>query len=65
MESFSSFSADGNTARRKTRGSGNDLMDDSVMKAVNSVSKLRPLPSAYSGYSKDITVDFELTGAGF
>ena len=47
------------TARVKTRGSGNDLMDDSVMKAVNSVKALPPLPI---GHRKpvDITITFEL-----
>lgn len=32
------------SARRLTRGSGNDLMDDSVMQAVNAVRQLKPLP---------------------
>ena len=48
------------TARRKTRGSGNDLMDDSVMAAVNSLKALRALPA---GYRKpvDISITFEIT----
>ena len=33
--------------RVKSRGSGNDLMDDSVMKAVRSVQELPPLPMGY------------------
>ena len=33
--------------RVKSRGSGNELMDDSVMKAVRSVKELPPLPSGY------------------
>ena len=51
-------------SRTKARGSGHGVMDDSVMRAVNSVSKLRPLPSGYTADYRDITVDFELTGAG-
>ncbi|NCA83192.1 MAG: TonB C-terminal domain-containing protein, partial [Opitutae bacterium] len=48
------------TARRKTHGSGNDLMDDSVMAAVNSLKALRALPA---GYRKpvDISITFEIT----
>ena len=49
-------------SRALARGSGHGVMDDSVMKAVNRVSKLRPLPAGYTGAYKDITVDFELTG---
>ena len=47
------------TARRKTRPSGNDLMDDSVMSAVNSIPALRPLPV---GHRKpvDIAILFEI-----
>jgi colicin import membrane protein len=48
------------TARRKTRPSGNDLMDDSVMKAVNAVSALRPLPAGYRD-PVEITITFELS----
>ena len=33
--------------RTKSRGSGNELMDDSVMKAVQSVRELPPLPIGY------------------
>ena len=33
--------------RMKSRGSGNELMDDSVMKAVRSVKELPPLPIGY------------------
>lgn len=45
--------------RAKIRGSGNELMDDSVMKAVNSVKALRALPA---GHKKpvDIHVVFEI-----
>jgi TonB family protein len=52
----------GGVSRRQMVGSsGNRLMDDSVMKAVNSVSRLRPLPSQFPDSYKDITIDFELT----
>ena len=47
------------TARVKTRGSGNELMDDSVMKAVNSVKALRALP-AINKSPIDIEICFEL-----
>ena len=47
------------SSRAKIRGSGNELMDDSVMKAVNSVKALRALPA---GHRKpvDIHVVFEI-----
>jgi TonB family protein len=47
------------TGRTKTRGSGNELMDDSVMKAVNSIKALRALPA---GHRKpvDIAITFEI-----
>ena len=51
-------------ARTKVRGSGHGVMDESVMRAVGSVSMLRPLPAGFTADYKDITVDFELTGAG-
>ncbi len=41
--------------------SGNRVMDESVMKAVKSVSKLDALPASFSGRYKDIVVEFELT----
>ena len=47
------------TARVKTRGSGNELMDDSVLKAVNSVKALRALPAIYKS-PIDIDVAFEI-----
>jgi TonB family protein len=48
------------TDRSKIRGSGNDLMDDSVMKAVNSIKALRALPA---GHRKpvDIAITFEIS----
>ena len=47
------------TGRTKTRSSGNALMDDSVMKAVNSVTALPPLPVGHRR-PVDIVVTFEL-----
>lgn len=47
------------TGRTKTRGSGNALMDDSVMKTVNSVKALRALPAGYKR-PVDIEVTFEI-----
>jgi TonB family protein len=52
---------DGTVVRRSlTRPSGNSVMDQSVMRAVESVSKLPALPSAWSGPSRDITIEFVL-----
>ena len=48
------------TARRMQRPSGNALLDASVMKAVNAVSKLRPLPSSFIGGAHTIVITFEL-----
>ncbi|MDY0149655.1 MAG: energy transducer TonB, partial [Kiritimatiellia bacterium] len=48
------------TARRLSRTSGNALMDDSVMKAVQSVAALRPMPAGQHA-PKVITITFELT----
>lgn len=48
-------------SREMVRSSGNSLMDDSVVKAVQSVSKLKPLPAQCPGASKDIRILFELT----
>lgn len=48
------------TGRRLSRPSGNALMDDSVMKAVQSVAALRPLPAGQRD-RKVITILFELT----
>lgn len=51
-------------SRELVRPSGNALMDESVMKAVQAVSKLKPLPSQFPGNSKDIRILFELTRDG-
>jgi TonB family protein len=44
--------------------SGNDLMDTSVMTAVESVKNLPELPFGFGGAYKDITIDFELEDTG-
>lgn len=49
------------TSRTMLRSSGNAIMDQSVMDAVRSVNRLRPLPAAWGGLYKDISVDFLLT----
>jgi len=41
--------------------SGNALMDDSVKRALDMVSRLPELPPGFGGLYQDITVDFELT----
>jgi TonB family protein len=48
--------------RRMIQSSGNSVMDDSVMRAVESVSRLRPLPAEVTGAHHDITIEFELAG---
>ena len=47
------------TGRTRTRSSGNGLMDDSVMQAVNAVKALKALPA---GFRKpvDIEITFEI-----
>lgn len=55
---------DGTIIRRElTRRSGNSAMDESVQRALQSVSRLAPLPREFSGAHHDFTVEFELTGA--
>lgn len=44
--------------------SGNGLMDNSVMTAVESVKELPALPFGFGGAYKDITIDFELENTG-
>ena len=44
------------TGRTQTRGSGNALMDDSVMKAINSIKALKSLPAGHRR-----PVDIEIT----
>ena len=53
---------DGTISQRSLlRSSGNRVMDQSVMEAVQSVTRLRPLPTAWGGLHKDISVVFLLT----
>lgn len=47
------------TGRTKTRGSGNELMDESVMKAVHSLKALKALPVGFKR-PVDIGVTFEI-----
>ena len=57
---------DGSIIRRTlAQSSGNSLMDDSVMKAVQSVSKLRALPPQWTGSYKDIDIIFDLSAGAF
>jgi periplasmic protein TonB len=54
---------DGSIASRAlVRPSGNTMLDDSAMKAVQSVPRLRPLPSDYREPYRDITIAFQLEG---
>lgn len=54
----------GSVSRRQMiRPSGNSAMDSSIMKALNAVTRIRPLPSSYSGSYRDVEVEFMLTGA--
>lgn len=53
------------SGREMVKSSGNSVMDESVMRAVRSVSRLKSLPAQYAGPYKDITIEFELTGATF
>jgi len=48
------------TRRTMTRSSGHPLMDASVMKAVQAVARLRPLPAQWNEPHRDITIEFEL-----
>ncbi len=43
------------------RSSGSALLDASALRAVESVSRLDPLPARYRGDRREITIDFELT----
>ncbi len=50
--------------RRLSRSSGSALLDASVMRAVESVSRLKPLPPEIGGPHLDVTVEFVI-GDGF
>lgn len=55
---------DGTITRRDlVRRSGNSAMDDSIMRALESVSRLSPLPRDIEGAHHVFTIEFELTGA--
>jgi TonB family protein len=49
---------------RLSRSSGNSMMDASVMRAVESVPRLKPLPPEIGGPQLDVTVEF-VVGDGF
>jgi TonB family protein len=51
------------TARRITRSSGDTTMDQSVQRALDTVTRLSPLPSLIPGAHYDFSIEFELTGA--
>lgn len=51
------------TQREIIRSSRNNTMDESVMRALNSVNSLSPLPASLAGPHHDFTIEFELTGA--
>lgn len=52
---------DGTVVRRTLAGpSGNNVMDQSVMRAVEAVPKLPPLPAAWNGPWRDISIEFVL-----
>lgn len=48
--------------RERVAGSGSEAMDDSVMNAVRSVSRLPRLPDAVKDAFFDVTITFESTG---
>jgi TonB family protein len=52
----------GVVSRQLVSGSGSSVMDASVMNAVQSVSRLPPLPADVSGDSLEIVVEFVLEG---
>lgn len=51
------------TGKKMVSPSGNAQMDDSVLRALESVSRLPELPAGFGGLYKDITIDFELTAS--
>lgn len=50
------------SSRKLVSSSGVKVIDDSAMAAVQKITHLKELPSSYQGKTKDITIDFELTG---
>ena len=51
------------TAKKIAAPSGNTQMDNSVLRALEAVTRLPELPAGLGGLYKDITIDFELTEA--
>lgn len=51
-------------ASRLVSGSGNAIMDNSVMQAVHSVTRLNGIPADFLARHHNLTVAFELTGGG-
>ncbi len=49
------------TAKKIATPSGNTQMDDSVLRALEAVTRLPELPAGLGGLYKDISIDFELT----
>ncbi len=49
-------------SRKMVKTSGRTVMDESVMKAAQSISQLKALPQSFRGKHKDIVIYFELTG---
>ena len=49
------------TGKKITTPSGNTQMDDSVLRALEAVTRLPTLPAGLGGLYKDISIDFELT----
>jgi len=48
------------TAKKIATPSGNTQMDDSVLRALEAVTRLPELPAGFGGLYKDISIDFEL-----
>jgi len=49
------------TGKKVVTPSGNTQMDESVLRALEAVTRLPELPAGFGGLYKDIIVDFELT----
>ncbi len=57
---------DGRISQREIiRSSRSSAMDDSILRALEAVSSVSPLPSVLSGSHHDFTIEFELTGVQF
>ena len=51
------------TGNQMVRGSGSPAMDDSVLKAVNSVRRISGVPASFLERHRNITIAFQLTDA--